>query len=69
MNYLKQKDITSACNQRIKENYPVTMTLPAWQDYVAKGKNTLLAPIQSDTVSIPFGSNSAVIKGHVRQGY
>ena len=55
------------------ENYggPVTLSLPAWRQYVAQGKNVLYGSggvIPGGTVSTPFGGGGAVFAGNVRQG-
>ena len=55
------------------ENYggPVTLSLPAWRQYLAQGKNVLYGSggvIPGGTVSTPFGGGGAVFAGHVRQG-
>lgn len=57
----------------IKENYEQRVTLPLneWREYVISGKNTLLGSggiIPSGNIRIPFGGNSSVLKGKVRQG-
>jgi hypothetical protein len=83
MSYCKAKDcwagvehynLSGTKRKEIKETYvaPVTMSLPAWQQYVASGNNVLLGSggiIPSGTVQMPFGGGSAVYKGHVRQGW
>ena len=52
--------------QTIKESYtyPVTLSLPEWQQYIASGDNTLYgdAVYPENTYM-----NGAVIAGHVRQ--
>jgi hypothetical protein len=48
-----------------KESYsgPVTLSLPEWRQYVARGYNTLLPGI------VPGGTYSGTVyRGHVRQG-
>jgi len=55
----------------LAENYggPVTLSLPQWQDYVAKGYNTILpAIIPGGTIQTPGGNSGAVYSGKVRQG-
>lgn len=58
----------------VTEEYtpPVTLSLPAWQEYISSGNNVLLGSggvISGSTVQTPFGGGGAVYKGHVRQGY
>ena len=51
---------------------PVTMSFPAWQKYVASGKNVLLGSggvISGGTLQTPFGGGGSVYRGHVRQGW
>lgn len=48
---------------------PVTLSLPEWQQYVAKGYNTLLpGVIPGGTMQTAGGNSGAVYSGHVRQG-
>lgn len=49
----------------IKEEYagPVTLSLPAWRNYIASGNHILLGSggvIPGGTVITPFGGNGAV---------
>lgn len=87
MSYCKSKDCWAGLSnydlsgvknvKNINETYetyvaPVTMSLPAWQQYVASGNNVLLGSggvIPGGTMQIPFGGGGAVYKGHVRQGW
>lgn len=72
--WVKQSKYNLNCGEvsQIKEDYvpPVTLSLQDWRDYVISGKNTLYgdAIIPGGTDQIPWGSNSAVYSGHVRQG-
>lgn len=53
------------------ENYggPITLSLPEWQKYVAKGYNTLFpGVIPGGTMQTAGGASGAVYTGHVRQG-
>lgn len=56
-----------------KEPYEsrVTLSLPEWRQYIASGRNVLLAGavIPGGTVQTAFGGSGAVYAGHVRQGY
>lgn len=79
MDYKKLKNTWSGIrpynlNGRANEAYApaVTMSLPAWQRYVASGNNTLLGSggvIPGGTVQTAGGMSGAVYAGHVRQGY
>jgi hypothetical protein len=80
MSYCKLKDFWTGLSKynlsgkKVKETYvpPVTISLPAWQKYVASGNNVLLGSggvIPGGTMQMPFGGGSAVYKGHVRQGW
>lgn len=71
--YKSLKDTWIRKERFIKEDYEskITMSLPEWQEFVARGGNSMLAGgvIPSGTVQTAGGNSGAVYKGTVRQGY
>jgi hypothetical protein len=69
---LKSYDLDGKKDKSI-ENYSgaVTMSLPEWRNYLARGDNVLLGSggvIPSGRQNTPW-TGQAVYAGHVRQGY
>ena len=70
-NFVNYTDVSKA---ESVENYESKITMPfdQWQEFVAKGGNTMYLPggiIPSGTEQTAGGNSGAVYKGHVRQGY
>ena len=68
------KTLSNAWYPCTTEKYeaPVTLSLPAWRQYVASGKNTLYGSggiIPGGTINTGFGTGGAVYRGNVFQGY